>query len=687
MELGLEATPELYVARMVAIFAEVRRVLKPEGCCFLNLGDSYAGGATRTTGRNESEADFERWREQTGGRGGSRGWLELREEEHRTAFRVDTGLKPKDLCGVPWRVAFALQAGGWWLRNDICWCLSGGTHIYARTQKGEHVCMVRDLARLDPATVQLWNGEKWTQLLGMNKSKRTGKELEIRLMSGERIACTPNHKWPTKRGLVEAADLQVGDVIERTTLPEPAEPRDCALDEDAAWLAGLYIAEGSRSGQTIQLAGHAREEARWERIQIIAAKYGGYATRTVAGNNMSIRLYGKVLVAILDELVSGRVAKDKCFAPVVWRYSNKFLAAMVDGYLHGDGHWDEGNRRWRLGFTRNYNLERDLRTACARLGYKLSLKLSEVPYDGRMMKAFRGEIRTETSGHHSEHDTGEVVSITRAKCRVVYDLGVEDEPHLFALASGVLTHNSKPNAMPESCRDRFSSKHEHVFLLTKAPRYWFDLDAVRVPSDTAGDKSAHAFGPKSQNNGRGGLATQGKASSFHPLGKNPGDVWRIATRPFSGAHFATMPPALVERCLLAGCPPKTCSACGKAWEHRVEKTDEPDLSAKGSRFDQGKTGARDGGDRTQEGGRTTTRDLGYHPACDCGAETTPGLVLDPFAGSGTTAAVSRQHGRRSLGIELNPEYEAVMRERLGVPEGALIADVDFEPSARGDQGA
>jgi len=53
-------------------------------------------------------------------------------------------------------------------------------------------------------------------------------------------------------------------------------------------------------------------------------------------------------------------------------------------------------------------------------------------------------------------------------------------------------------------------------------------------------------------------------------------------------------------------------------------------------------------------------------------------VLDPFAGSGTTAQVARQHGRRSLGIELNPEYEAVMRERLGQLEGALFVDVDFK---------
>src|SRR5699024_12446648 len=60
-----------------------------------------------------------------------------------------------------------------------------------------------------------------------------------------------------------------------------------------------------------------------------------------------------------------------------------------------------------------------------------------------------------------------------------YDLGVADEPHLFALASGVLTHNSKPNAMPESVTDRLSTRHEHLFMFTKSRRYWFDLDPIR----------------------------------------------------------------------------------------------------------------------------------------------------------------------------------------------------------------
>ena len=103
-QLGLEPTPEQYVEKMVAIFAEVRRVLRPDGTLWLNLGDSYNGG-----GAAGSESAF-------AGKQGT----------HKGGMRVGTpnitdSLKPKDLIGIPWRVAFALQQDGWYLRSDIIW--------------------------------------------------------------------------------------------------------------------------------------------------------------------------------------------------------------------------------------------------------------------------------------------------------------------------------------------------------------------------------------------------------------------------------------------------------------------------------------------------------------------------------------------------------------------------------------
>jgi DNA modification methylase len=108
-QLGLEPTPEAYVANMVAVFREVRRVLREDGTCWVNLGDSYGGGSL---GRNDAGRNI-------GGRGGNKEGSG--NPGRQGAVEIATGLKPKDLVGIPWRVAFALQADGWWLRQDIIW--------------------------------------------------------------------------------------------------------------------------------------------------------------------------------------------------------------------------------------------------------------------------------------------------------------------------------------------------------------------------------------------------------------------------------------------------------------------------------------------------------------------------------------------------------------------------------------
>jgi DNA modification methylase len=120
-QLGLEPTPEAYVESMVAVFREVRRVLRSDGTVWLNLGDSYAGGGT--IGRNDTDPESLARRAAEGtaryGKGAGRG-TGSQVGNHGTRPPV-AGLKPKDLVGIPWRVAFALQADGWYLRSDIIW--------------------------------------------------------------------------------------------------------------------------------------------------------------------------------------------------------------------------------------------------------------------------------------------------------------------------------------------------------------------------------------------------------------------------------------------------------------------------------------------------------------------------------------------------------------------------------------
>jgi DNA modification methylase len=104
-QIGLEQTPDEYVARLVDVFRDVRRVLRDDGTLWLNLGDSYAGG-----GMSNPSATS------TLGGGKDRG-----AGQYSIQRKPPAGLKPKDLVGIPWRVAFALQADGWYLRSDIVW--------------------------------------------------------------------------------------------------------------------------------------------------------------------------------------------------------------------------------------------------------------------------------------------------------------------------------------------------------------------------------------------------------------------------------------------------------------------------------------------------------------------------------------------------------------------------------------
>jgi DNA modification methylase len=105
-QIGLERTPEEYVARLVDVFREVNRVLRDDGTLWLNLGDSFAGG-----GNNRGGNPSEKSPKQKSNRGGY----------GQIATPVPDSPKPKDLCGIPWRTAFALQESGWWLRSDIIW--------------------------------------------------------------------------------------------------------------------------------------------------------------------------------------------------------------------------------------------------------------------------------------------------------------------------------------------------------------------------------------------------------------------------------------------------------------------------------------------------------------------------------------------------------------------------------------
>ena len=239
----------------------------------------------------------------------------------------------------------------------------------------------------------------------------------------------------------------------------------------------------------------------------------------------------------------------------------------------------------------------------------------------------------------------------------------------------------KPAPMPESVTDRPTSATEKIYLLTKAKSYFYDLDAERV---AFAEPSAPFKGPtftdgKTGVNGQGRVSLLPRKRGGHgrrhagfnerwdaaedegttPDGRNLWNYWVLPPEPSPGAHFAVFPSELPRRCISLGTSAKgVCAACGAPWKRMVERT----------------AMVIDRSERTHEFGRTRTsgtmveppavETLGWAPTCAHGAGAIPATVLDPFSGVATTGLAALRLERSYIGVELNPAYVEMARQRI-----------------------
>lgn len=287
----------------------------------------------------------------------------------------------------------------------------------------------------------------------------------------------------------------------------------------------------------------------------------------------------------------------------------------------------------------------------------------------------------------------------------------------------------KANPLPESVSDRATVAHEYVFLLTKRGRYWYDADAVRLGSTASNEslnryrygKSAGIKWVDAQDGAKVDFCSgKGKAwpssrsfrtSDAYPLAladqleavdaeierlsllrchlEKLGEARGLLTdtdgeplalnlvsEPSREAHFAAFGTNLVKPLLLSCCPETVCAVCGAGYVRAVSISSSYDGQRAGQEVYTGQAY----GDRPQSAprgakknfGETHREDRGFSASCGCNAGTAPGVVLDPFMGTGTVAYVARALGRRAIGIELSSEYLEIARRRLG--QGSLFLE-------------
>lgn len=271
---------------------------------------------------------------------------------------------------------------------------------------------------------------------------------------------------------------------------------------------------------------------------------------------------------------------------------------------------------------------------------------------------------------------------------------------------------SKSNCVPESVTDRPTKSHEYIFLLSKSRRYFYDADAIKTPVIEETSRVKYAWGRaidgsvddirkgsgedlrkrKSGNKRRqtgeerDGISGDSRHRANHvPLEgatANKRTVWQVPAKGFLGAHFAVFPQELIIDCIRAGSSAHgSCATCGQPYGRQVFKTLVPlPKAAKTQVIDARDHGAdpNDQGSNRQKDGHKNghayiTETVGWEKTCKCATtEVVPCIVLDPFFGAGTTGLVARKLHRDYIGIELNPKYVKIARDRLYRELGAFI---------------
>ena len=218
----------------------------------------------------------------------------------------------------------------------------------------------------------------------------------------------------------------------------------------------------------------------------------------------------------------------------------------------------------------------------------------------------------------------------------------------------------KPNCMPSSVRDRFTIDFEYVYFFVKSKKYWFEQQ--REGNHILTRKGTVGGHKQSKDPNR---PTEGIVGGFRKdittIGRNKRCVWKIPTKPNPEAHFATFPPNLVKPMIKSGCPEYVCKKCGKAREKIIERKKwKPTRKHEGKHYKDmlkvSESSAFNHREDWEKFKKENPDKFKGYTDCGCNAGFKPGIVLDIFAGTGTTCKTAFNLGRDYIGFEISKDY-------------------------------
>jgi DNA modification methylase len=681
-QMGLEETPELWVQGMVEVFREVRRVLRPDGTLWLNIGDSYNNRAVSRPSSHQ------------GGLGFRNESIDTSWADHASAGRAHLsitsgGLKEKDLLGIPWMLAFALRADGWWLRSDIIWSKPNPMpeSVTDRPTKSHEYLFLLSKSRtyfFDQDAVREPQAESTAIKLPYGRRQMSDWKKGA---NGSGIKNNQSFNDATSSAVVPGG-RNIRSVWTVTT-EAFSEAHFACVDHETEALTphGWRSQDELTDGELI--AAYSRETGgiRWERAEFRRFPYSGEmisldkrdTSQLLTPNHRCLvrRRVGGTAVVRADQLRAGMdVPTSAHWLPDEWETIGSDWAALLGWYVA------EGHSRYR-GNVVIYQSESANPTHVARIEALLKSVAADYRRHQRTRR-WRGAEQT----HVEFHVRGDVARrlqelaptktleprhamLNDVEAGALLDALIDGDGHRRQDGRACIVQKNKASidamqmlALRLGYRAHISARPDGQFVLYLTRGEWLTLRGTNGTHDTIYSRSYH-----------GTVWCPSVPSSFWLARRNG--------KPFITGN--TYPTALIEPCIKAGTSERgACPECGAPWARVVERTglvsSGPNAIADKRARTRGvqtlaRSNADAGPDQYGDLPRWDTRTTGWRASCGHAGEPQPCTVLDPFAGAFTTALVSERLGRDSIMVEINPTYVEMGRKRV-IGDAPMFTSVD-----------